>query len=186
VARLSQQLRRFLDDQAWLENRRIMDILRGLEARALALRESPPPGEVMAIADLAASIELPMERPLHTVSAKTAITDIALPQNDGDEDEQSWSIEALYSQVVIDKERMTRHIRHALQDRSQITLGALCQLHPLRHGLAELVTYLELAGKSSRTVVDEDATETITWQSAGADGKQILKRVRLPRVIFVR
>ncbi|MCB1716984.1 MAG: DUF3375 family protein, partial [Candidatus Competibacteraceae bacterium] len=89
-------------------------------------------------------------------------------------------------QVVIDKERMMRHIRHVLQDRSQITLGALCQLHPLRHGLAELVTYLELAGKSSRTVVDEDATETITWQSAGADGKQILKRVRLPRVIFVR
>jgi hypothetical protein len=186
VARLSQQLRRFLDDQAWLENRRIMDILRGLEVRALALRESPPPGEVMAIADLAASIELPMERPLHTVSAKTALADIALLQNDGDEDEQSWSMEALYSQVVIDKERMMRHIRHALQDRSQITLGALCQLHPLRHGLAELVTYLELAGKSFKTVVDEDATETIIWQSAGADGKQILKRVRLPRVIFVR
>ena len=44
VAQLSQQLRRFLDDQAWLENRRIMDILHGIEAKALALRESPPPG----------------------------------------------------------------------------------------------------------------------------------------------
>lgn len=32
VAVLSQQLRRFLDDQAWLENRRIMDILHGIEA----------------------------------------------------------------------------------------------------------------------------------------------------------
>ena len=29
MAQLSQQLRRFLDDKAWLENRRIMDILRG-------------------------------------------------------------------------------------------------------------------------------------------------------------
>lgn len=27
VAQLSQQLRRFLDEQAWLENRRIMDLL---------------------------------------------------------------------------------------------------------------------------------------------------------------
>ncbi|MBN1278591.1 MAG: DUF3375 domain-containing protein, partial [Chlorobiaceae bacterium] len=35
VARLSEQLRRFLDDKAWLENRRIMDILRGIETRAL-------------------------------------------------------------------------------------------------------------------------------------------------------
>jgi hypothetical protein len=44
VAQLSQQLRRFLDDQAWLENRRIMDILHGIEAKALALRETPPAG----------------------------------------------------------------------------------------------------------------------------------------------
>lgn len=184
VARLSQQLRRFLDDQAWLENRRIMDILRGLEAKALALRASPPSGEVIAIADLAASIELPMERPLYTANAKTAIADIVLPP--GDDDAQEWLMDALYSQVVIDKDRMARHIRHALQDRSQITLAALCQLHPLQHGLAELVTYLELAGKSAKTVVDEDTTETITWQSATPDGKPIRKRVHLPRVIFVR
>ena len=42
VAELSKQLRRFLDDQVWLENRRIMDILRGIEAKALAFRSSPP------------------------------------------------------------------------------------------------------------------------------------------------
>ncbi|BBP04700.1 hypothetical protein TPL01_30260 [Sulfuriferula plumbiphila] len=41
VAQISQQLRRFLDDQAWLENRRIMDILHGIEAKALALRDLP-------------------------------------------------------------------------------------------------------------------------------------------------
>lgn len=185
VARLSQQLRRFLDDQAWLENRRIMDILQGLEAKALALRASPPAGEVMTIDAPSASVELPMERPLYTVNAKTAIVDIVLPSDD-DDDVQEWQMDALYSQVVIDKARMARHIRHALQDRSQITLGALCQLHPLQHGLAELVTYLELAGKSSKTVVDEDTAETITWQSATADGKQIMKRVHMPRVIFVR
>lgn len=42
VAELSKQLRRFLDDQVWLENRRIMDILRGIEAKALAFRSAPP------------------------------------------------------------------------------------------------------------------------------------------------
>ena len=60
VAQLSQQLRRFLDDQAWLENRRIMDILHGIEAKALALRAWPEMprdrGEVMSISDTAASI----------------------------------------------------------------------------------------------------------------------------------
>lgn len=182
VAQLSQQLRRFLDDQAWLENRRIMDILRGLEAKALALRESPPVGEVMHIADMAATIELPLERPLYTASIKTPIAQIEL-QSDHAEEDEAWSMQALYSQVVIDKERLTRHIRHALQDRSQITLGMLCTLQPFQHGLAELVAYLELASSDPfRTLVDEDVTETIVWQSTA----EKMKQARLPRVIFVR
>ena len=37
VARLSEQLRRYLDDQAWLENRRIMQLIRGVEQSALAV-----------------------------------------------------------------------------------------------------------------------------------------------------
>ena len=41
VAQLSQQLRRFLDDQAWLENRRIMDILRGIESKTLSYARRP-------------------------------------------------------------------------------------------------------------------------------------------------
>ena len=64
VAQLSQQLRRFLDDQAWLENRRIMEILRGIESKALSLRATPPAGEIAAIPDTGIDIELPMERPL--------------------------------------------------------------------------------------------------------------------------
>src|SRR5262249_35220236 len=42
VRLLSDQLRRFLDDQAWVENRRVMELVRGIEARALALRDVRP------------------------------------------------------------------------------------------------------------------------------------------------
>jgi hypothetical protein len=44
VARLSEQLRRYLDDQAWLENRRIMQIIRNLEQSAIAVRDRAPAG----------------------------------------------------------------------------------------------------------------------------------------------
>jgi len=181
VAQLSQQLRRFLDDQAWLENRRIMDILHGIEAKALALRESSPPGEVTSIADTAADIELPMERPLHTPAIKPLIADIELESGDAEVDAA-----ALYSQIVIDKGALARHIRHALQDRSQVTLRELCEMQPLQHGLAELVAYLQLAGDTFKTVVDEEATETIGWRRVGPDGYEQVKQARLPRVIFVR
>ncbi|MFC3107190.1 DUF3375 domain-containing protein [Undibacterium arcticum] len=181
VAQLSQQLRRFLDDQAWLENRRIMDILHGIEAKVLALRESPPSGAVMAIADTAADIELPMERPLYTPTIKPLIADIELESGDAEVDAA-----ALYMQVVIDKAQLIRHIRHALQDRSQVTLRELCEMQPLQHGLAELVAYLQLAGDTFKTVVDEEATETIVWRREGPNGQEYAKQARLPRVIFVR
>jgi hypothetical protein len=114
VAALSQQLRRFLDDQAWLENRRIMDILHGIESKALALRDAPPVGSVMEMTEACADIELAMERPLFTPAIKPVITDLALQAGDADIDPS-----ALFEQVVVDKARLTRHIRHALQDRGR-------------------------------------------------------------------
>ena len=181
VAQLSQQMRRFLDDQAWLENRRIMDILHGIEAKALALRGSPPTGEVMTIADTGADLELPMERPLHTPAVKPLIEDVELEPGEADMDAA-----ALFSQVVIDKARLVRHIRNALQERTQVTLRELCETQPLQHGLAELVAYLQLAGDAFKSVVHEELSDVISWQGGAADGERHAKQARLPRVIFVR
>jgi flagellar motility protein MotE (MotC chaperone) len=181
VAQLSQQLRRFLDDQAWLENRRIMDILHGIETKALAVREVQPTGVVMDIADTAADIELPMERPLHTPSIKPVIANIMLELGDAEIDAG-----VLYSQVVIDKEQLLGHVRQVLQNRSQVTLRELCEMQPLQRGLAELVAYLQLAGDSFKTVIDEDVIDEILWRRDASDGKKQEKRARLPRVIFVR
>jgi hypothetical protein len=181
VAFLSQQLRRFLDDQAWLENRRIMDILRGVEAKALAVRDTPPPGEMMTIADTAAGIELPMERPLYAPALKPRITSVSIEAGDADIDAA-----ALYSQVVVDKARLAWHIRHVLQDRTQVTLRELCDIQPLQQGLAELIAYLQLAGDSFSSVVDEQISETIVWRSEAEGGARHTRQASLPRVIFVR
>ncbi len=181
VATLSQQLRRFLDDQAWLENRRIMDILRNVEMHALAVREQPPAGQTMTIADMAADIDLPMERPLYVPSFKPRLTETVLEAGDADLDAG-----ALYSQVVIDREKLARHIRHVLQDRAQVTLRELCDTQPLEHGLAELVAYLQLGSDSFSTVVDEQTVDIVTWQGTGPSGKQQTRQASFPRVIFVR
>ena len=181
VAQLSQQLRRFLDDRAWLENRRIMDILHGIEAKALALRESPPAGEVMTIAEPAVAIDLPMERPLFTPPLRPRIPDIAL--DDGEDD---LDAAALYAQVMVDKQRLARHIRDALKARSQVTLRELVDGQPLEHGLAELLAYLQLGSESFRTQVDEDTTELIAWDGRDRDGGPARREARVPRMVFVR
>ena len=181
VALLSRQLRRFLDDQAWLENRRIMDILHGIEAKALALREAQPPGEVMSIPESAAAVELPMERPLHTPPLKPLIADLALAADDAEVDAA-----VLYAQLVVDRAQLARHIRQTLQDRAQVSLRELTDAQPLRQGLAELLSYLQLGSEAFKTVVDEKVTEVIAWESLRADGLPIGRVARLPRILFVR
>jgi molybdopterin-guanine dinucleotide biosynthesis protein A len=181
VARLSQQLRRFLDDKAWLENRRIMDLLHGIETKALKLRDAPPAGEVTSIADTAAKVELALERPLFTPSVKPVFADIELEAG-----EAEVAVDALYAQIVIDKAQLARHIRQALQDKAQVTLRDLTEIQPLRQGLAELVAYLQLGSERFATVVDETCEETISWQGLNAGGGLVVKHARLPRVIFMR
>jgi hypothetical protein len=177
VALLSQQLRRFLDDQAWLENRRIMEMLRGIEASALALRESPPTGEFMTIADTAASIELPMERPLYAPPAKAVLASLKVEAGD-----EQLDAEALYTQFVVDKGALAQHVRQALQQRTQIALGELLAQHPLRKGLAELVAYLQLAAEQGAVVTDDGEEDIVSWQSS----EGAIRRARVPRVIFSR
>nr|WP_321466152.1 DUF3375 domain-containing protein [uncultured Desulfobulbus sp.] len=177
VAKLSQQLRRFLDDQAWLENRRIMDILHSVENQALALREHTPKGPFIPLAELSANIELPLERPLYRPSLKPLIASIALDEGDAEVDTA-----ALYAQVVVDRAELTRNIRQELQGRTQISLGEVVHRHPLRHGLAELVAYLQLAGQWPETAVDEEVQEQVRWQlETGAT-----RQASLPLILLLR
>ena len=177
VALLSQQLRRFLDDQAYLENRRIMDILRGIEASALAVRTQPPAGDFMAIAETAPSVELTMERPLYASAVKLALDTGMLAAGDEDLDAA-----ALFSQFVIDKAALAQHVRQSLQQRSQVTLAELLATRPLEHGLAELVTYLSLATEPGRAVIDDTVQDSVVWVARSGQHKH----ARLPRVIFAR
>ena len=177
VALLSQQLRRFLDDQAYLENRRIMDILRGIEAGALAVRTQQPAGDFMRIAETAPSIELPMERPLHAPPLKLTLLSAAIAAGDEDLDAA-----ALYSQFIVDKAALAQHVRQCLQERTQVTLAELLHTRPLQQGLAELVAYLSLAAEPGRALIDDTVEDRVVWQARS--GKH--KSATLPRVIFSR
>jgi two-component sensor histidine kinase len=181
VARLSQQLRRFLDDQAWLENRRIMEILRSIESRALAIRADPPSGDITVISNSAASIELPMERPLHATTTKAALTDVVVATDEAEVDPA-----ALYDQVVVDKARLISQLRRALQTGPRISLGELIERYPLQQGLAELIAYLQLGEGTFHAIVDETVEDLIAWQVADGGSESVRRHARLPRIIFER
>lgn len=186
VAQLSQQLRHFLDDRAFLENRRILDILRSIETKALALRAAPPAGTLTTLDAMAADIELPLERPLFTPTLKPRLADLV---PDGGDDEVDTT--RLFGQVAIDRARLRAGVKSALRRRQQVTLAELLVAEPLQLGLAELVAYLELAHADDdhddfRALVDETVEDSIRWRARAATGAPLERSARLPRVIFLR
>ncbi|MGF1599851.1 MAG: DUF3375 domain-containing protein [Acidimicrobiales bacterium] len=183
VARLSKQLRRFLDDQAWLENRRIMEILRSIEITAVAIRSCPPQGDVMTVDGFSAEVNLPLERPLAGPDRSVELTNPVIDLTDDEVDDG-----ALFGQFVVDKARLEARIRRALRQRPQISLGELVEIEPIEQGLAELIGYLELAHASFDAVIDDDRTDTVTWtvvDERSATGEAIVRTARLPHIIFV-
>jgi hypothetical protein len=79
---------------------------------------------------------------------------------------------------------LQRQIRQALEQQAQISLRELVLRHPLQHGLAELITYLQLA-QEQPSAIDEQHEELIEWR-AEDDAAAVTRRARLPRLIFVR
>jgi len=73
VRRLSEQLRRFLDDKVWMENRRVFDLIHSIEMQALRLRDEADPLPTMELDDAAVPVVLPMERPLYARTRTTAL-----------------------------------------------------------------------------------------------------------------
>ncbi|MGH9110301.1 MAG: DUF3375 domain-containing protein [Acidimicrobiales bacterium] len=73
VRLLSEQLRRFLDDQVWLDNRRVFDLLRSIESKAIRLREEKDPQITMGMETPTVAVNLPTERPLYRRPASTPL-----------------------------------------------------------------------------------------------------------------
>lgn len=177
VRQLSEQLRRFLDDRVWLENRRVIDLLRSIEATALAVRDIPPAGAVAELEATAPQVALPAERPLYTPSRKVSVDSSGVVDGTPELDTS-----LLFEQVFVDRARLTSTVRRALQERDQVTLQDLIETAPIEQGLAEVVTYLALDDDTFDVVFDEGHPTTVSW----TDGDGVHRTASLPTVSYLR
>ena len=179
VRQLSEQLRRFLDDQVWFENRRVIDVLREIEASALRLRDAQVAGLSMEIDTASPAVTLPFERPLYAPVRKPPIdSDGIHPAGEDEETDPA----ALFEQVHVDPGPLRGAVRAALRRAPQAGLAEIVAGAPLRQGLAELVTYLSLRDESFETVFDDGHAEHVRWTEP--DGRT--RVVTMPRVTFTR
>ncbi|MFA6700681.1 MAG: DUF3375 domain-containing protein [Thiomicrospira sp.] len=190
VSRLSQQLRRFLDNQAYLENKRLVQKIDDLLRHTIQLKPLLPPNaqfsgefaEFMTLDLPKCDIDLPMERPLFTVPLVQNFS--GQVESDSGED---VNIDALFDQVFVDELALKEHIERQLQTQAQINLPQVLQSRPLSLGVAELIGYLSLASKDDADarfagLLDESQQDLIQWQDIDNQPRQAW----LPRVIYTR
>jgi hypothetical protein len=160
VRQLSEQLRRFLDDQVWVENRRVFDLLRNIEARALAVRDQAP-SVTMELDDLGPTISLPFERRLYAPQQPAALDSGGVEEGDA-----NFESDALLDQTYVDRDTLAQTVRERLRSSPQVSLTEVVDAAPLGQGLAELIGYLALADPAFDVVFDDEDRTTVRWQPA--------------------
>ncbi|MGE0217683.1 DUF3375 domain-containing protein [Mycolicibacterium sp.] len=177
VRQISEQLRRFLDDQVWLENRRVLDLVRAVEAAALEVRANPP-SFGLEVDEPGIDIALPFERPLYQAPVEVAVESrIAEGTPDVDAD-------LLFTQTYVDQVRLAETIRAVLPENSSALLSDVVALHPIEQGAAEIVGYLALSDEE--VSVEMDDTDETVLDYADPSDPAVIKRARLPRVTVRR
>ncbi len=177
VARLSGQLRRYLDNRAFLENRRITELLDRIEKQAVALKDRPPTGTWMSLEHPRAQVRLPMEQPMFSPPVRQElISRIEVA------DEEEIDTEKLFNLVYIDRERLQGNIEKALRSQQQIRLDELIGWFPLEQGLSELITYIHMAEEDPLAAVSDEVSDQVVWD--GEEGRR--RSARFPRIIYTR
>ena len=177
VRQLSQQMRRLLDDKVFLENKRIMQLIRSIESAALGTREAPPSGAFMEIEAPSVDVVLPFERPLYEPSRKVLVEDTVETADDADVDAS-----ALFGQFFVDKERLRANIDAVLAGAEQATLADVTDAYPLSQGLAEVVAYYQLATESDWATINPAQSQHLSWQLP--DGS--IREATIEQIIFGR
>lgn len=175
VRQISEQLRRFLDDQVWLENRRVLELVREVEAAALACRGAPP-AFGLDVDEPGIEITLPFERPLFDARPAASVDSLVDPGAD-----DAVDVTALFGQTFVDQARLADNVRAAVPERGSALLSDIVRAYPIEHGAAEIIGYLALTDEDLEVAVDEQDETAIEY----VDGDAV-RRARLPKVTVTR
>jgi flagellar motility protein MotE (MotC chaperone) len=175
VRQISEQLRRFLEDQVWLENRRVLDLIRQIEGAALGSRDAPP-AIGLEVDEPGIGIVLPFERPLYDARPAARVDSLLDPDAGAEVD-----MSALFGQPFVDQARLADNIRSAVPAGSCALLSDIVGVYPVEQGAAEVVGYLALTDEDLQLSVDEQDETFIDYARDEAP-----RRIRMPKVTVTR
>lgn len=192
TGRLSQTLRRLLDEQTIGHRQRTAEVLRDVRTLAARLKHHQGPAEarredvgfdIGLIVQTTIGVASPFTRPFWTpeqafdVAPEPQVIDLATAQHEA---------RKLASLQRLEWDQMRDTIAKATRKRPSIQLSELIKLRPLKVGIIELVGWIQIAHEDGHRI-DRDAEEEIHVTTKDSlSGRSTSHRVRVPVVTFHR
>ncbi len=174
-AKLIEQLRRFIDDRVWIENRRVLQLCQEIEKSSIEIKENLPTAkDFFEMKGDSLKIESVFAKPLYSIKTVQEFKQENITQP------IEIDMESFYNLFFVDEERLKRNIAEMFLKKSQFTLLELLTYKPIEKGLSELVGYISIAKNMQNTVVDEQNIEFLNI----IDFEDNKRTVKLPKIIF--
>ncbi|MBC8238649.1 MAG: DUF3375 domain-containing protein [Helicobacteraceae bacterium] len=176
-SKLIEQLRRFLDDRVWIENKKILELCNAIEKKAVEIKENPPlKRDFHHLAKNKVAIDSVFEKSLYTLKENKAFS------HEIKEDVLEVNLDAFYDIFFIDEALLQNNINYFLQIQSQCTLVEVLEKFPIEKGISELIGYLSIAKNSKNSIVAPDEKQKI--HILGEDGNK--KIVSVAKILFTK
>jgi hypothetical protein len=175
---LIEQLSRYLTEQAALNNKRIIELVKSIKNFALAVKEDYPKESEFITFDDKPRLNSVMSRALFVPTQLPVLNSERITVGEG-----GFDADLLYQLVMIDKEELKQHITELLRYRTQVSLLDISEHFPIKRGVAEVIAYLDIAEKASHAFINEAVKEEIAICNEETDSHFL---VQVNQVIFAR
>lgn len=176
-SKLMEQLRKYIDDRVWVENRRIQELINEIQKNAVELKEdNPKTKNFMSIDNPKIKVESMFSKTLYHPKAGQEF------EKELKEEDIKIDMDSFYNLFFVDEEVLEQNIQKMLLQKEQISLLQITENFPIKKGISELVGYISIAKKSQSVLIDENISEMLNIE----DENKNQKKVKVPKIIFVR
>lgn len=122
-------------------------------------------------------ISIPFDRKITFEQSENTDYDFN-PETDTLSIEEFGELGKVFGNVIIDRKVLERNIHETMMGKSQVTLSAVIEQHPLKKGLPELFAYFGALGQFPHKTFNEEKSKAIVFDY------ETNKRIRIPEIII--
>jgi len=175
--KLIEQLKRFLDDRVWLENRRILELVKTIQKSAIDIKdEMPKQRGFMLLDENRVKTEMVFEKSLYMLKEQSTL------KQELNESVIEMNLDSFYDIFFVDEALLQKNINEILLHKAQCSLSEIVQKFTITKGIAELVSYVSIAKNNENVIVYDDKYEII--EVSNSEGEK--KMIKLPKIIFTK